>query len=507
MMAAFGVHFGTTSACLAVYKDGKTDVVANDLGDRTTPCVVAYTEHDQAVGVAAKQGSIRNTQNTIGYVKTVLGRPWEDPVTQEYIKKSPVKTENKDGNLQYVVDFRGEIVKATPKDVATAIYKQMKETASSHGDGDIHDSVLTVPTQFSVEQRKAFSECASRAGFSVLRTISEPVAALLAYDLGQLDNTLQCTVIVCRLGGDSTDISVVRLQGGLYKMLGSTSSREVAGSKFTNILADFLAQEFYKKYKLDVKESRRSINKLRLATEVCKHTLSTLENAQVSIDSLHEGVDFHSSVSRARFESLCGSLVQKCTALIDEVCAKSNVNSSDIDKVIVCGGGAKPPVVQKAISDYLKNAEMLNTIPPDEVIAIGAAKQAAILTGAKDSELVDGENEIECLSKTVCIRGLDINKELVLYPIFQEMTPFPARRQEVMNLCSNQTSMEMDICECTDIDNPDTAKGLAKIVMKDLPEKGCVSATFHLRSEGSLHVTCREETSQKVEQVTIDICN
>ncbi|XP_062616552.1 heat shock 70 kDa protein 14-like [Saccostrea cucullata] len=505
-MAAFGVHFGTTSACLAVYKDGKTDVVANDLGDRTTPCIVAYTDLDQAVGVAAKQGSIRNTQNTISFVKCVLGRSWDDPVTQDYVQKSPVKIENKNGQLVYLVNFKGEMINATPVDVATAIYKQMKETASSHGDGDIHDSVLAVPSQFSVEQRKAFGECASQAGFSVLRTINEPVAALLAYDLGQIDNTLHCNVLVYRLGGDSTDVSVVRLHAGLYRILASTSTQHVAGSKFTNVLADFLAQEFYKKYKLDIKESRRSLNKLRMATEICKHTLSTLENAQVSIDSLHEGVDFHSSVSRARFESMCGSLVQKCTALIEDVCAKSGVNSSDIDKVIICGGGAKPPLIQKAISDYLSNAEMLNSIPPDEVIAIGAAKQAAILTGDKESELLEGENEIECLSKTVCIKAMNINKDIVLYPIFQEMTPFPARRQEVMNLCPNQTSMEMDICECTDIENPDTAKCLGKIVMRQLPEKACISMTFHLRSEGSLHITCREETSQQMEQITLDVC-
>nr|XP_022296778.1 heat shock 70 kDa protein 14-like [Crassostrea virginica] len=506
-MAAFGVHFGTTSACLAVYKDGKTDVVANDLGDRTTPCVVAYTDLDQTVGVAAKQGSIRNTANTISFVKSVLGRSWVDPVSQEYIKKSQVKIENKNGDLVFVVDFKGDVFNATPKDVATAIYKRMKETASSHGDGDIHDSVLAVPSQFSEEQRKAFEKCASHAGFSVLRTLNESIAALLAYDLGQMDNTLQCNVLVYRLGGDSTDVSIVHLQGGLYRILGNTSSRDVAGSKFTNVLADYLAQEFFKKYKLDVKESRRSVNKLRMATEVCKHTLSTLENAQVSIDSLHEGVDFHSSVSRARFESLCGNLIQKCVALIDDVCAKANVSSSDIEKVIVCGGGAKPRLVQKAISEYLSNAEVYNSIPPDEVIAIGAAKQAAILTGSNDSELHSGENEIECLSKTVCIKGVNANKEPVLYPIFQEMTPFPARRQEVMNLSPHQTSMEMDICECTDIENPDTAKCLAKIVMKDLPEKACISVTFHLRSEGSLHVTCREEASQAVEQVTIDVCS
>ncbi|KAJ8302030.1 hypothetical protein KUTeg_021017 [Tegillarca granosa] len=493
-MAAFGVHLGSTSACLAVFKDGKTDVVANDLGDRVTPCVVAFTDHDKAVGAAAKQGVIRNAQNTVKHVKQVLGRKWEDQAVKQYIESNAVKMQqNSDGDPVFNVEFQGETTLVAPQQIAEAVYEKMLETARSHGDGDIHDSVFAVPTDFNSEQRSAISDSATAAGFNVLRLISEPVSAVLAYDIGQENNNINSNVLVFRLGGESSEVSIVKVQNGLYRVLGSEVSTELAGSKFTDVLANYLASEFYRQYKLDVKESRRSFTKLRMATETCKHTLSTLGSAHCSVDSLHEGVDFHSNVSRARFENLCSNLIQQCESLIDSACTKSNIDKEQIDKVILCGGGAKIPLVQKKITDYLKNAEILNSITPDEVVAIGAAKQAAILTG-------NDENDIQ---QNATFNG---ESNMSLFPIFESFTPLPSRKHETVTLNKNQTSMEMNLCECEDIRDPKTVSDLAKIVMKDLPNEAKVSVTFHLRREGSLHVTCREETSDKTESVIIEVC-
>lgn len=501
-MAAFGVHFGSTSACLAVYKDGKTDVVANELGDRVTPCIVAFTDHDQAVGVAAKQGMVRNAQNTVCNVKQILGRSNDDPLLQQYIDTCPVKMKIKDDEPVYEVELKGQAKEITPSKIAEAIYARMMETARSHGDGDIHDSVLAVPQEFSEDQRQVFSESANAAGFSVLRTISEPVSALLAYDIGQTDNTQECNVLVFRMGGISTDVSVVQVQNGLYRVLSSQNSSSLAGFKFTNCLTDYLGSEFYKKYKLDVNESKRSLNKLRLAAETMKHTLSTLGNAQCAVDSLLDGVDFHCQVTRARFESLISSIVQQCTALIDNSCTAANIAKTDINKVIMCGGGTKIPLVQKTITDALKGAEIFNSIPPDEVIAIGAAKEAAILTGNDETDIKVnyGENELECLKKSICIKGLDSKPCCTIFP---SLTPFPCRKHETVTLAENQTSFRMEICEC---DTEGTVEGdLAKIVMRDLPPASKVTITFHLRRDGSLHVTCKEESSQQTASITAEV--
>lgn len=500
-MAAFGVHFGSTSACLAVYKDGKTDVVANDLGDRVTPCIVAFTDHDQAVGAAAKQGKVRNAQNTICNVKQILGRTNGDQLLQKYMDSSPVKMIIKDEEPCFQVEYKGQSKEVTPSKIAEAIYERMLETARSHGDGDIHDSVLAVASDFTEDQRQAFSESANAAGFNVLRTISEPISALLSYDIGQTDNALECNVLVLRIGGESTDVSIVKVQNGLYRVLSSQNSTAVSGSKFTEALTDYLATEFYKKYKLDVKESRRSLNKLRLAAETVKHTLSTLGNAQCAVDSLFEGVDFHSQVSRARFESLIMSLVQQIASLIDGVFTEAGITKSDIQKMIMCGGGTKIPLVQKTMTDYLPGTEVLNSIPPDEVIAIGAAKQAAILTGNDETDISINfeQSEVECLSKSIFVKACDTNGQL--YPVFPSLTPFPCRKHETITLSSTQTSFRMELVEGSDV----TSVILGKIVMHDLPKAAIISVIFHLRREGSLHVTCKEENSQRTESITVEV--
>ncbi|XP_060070473.1 heat shock 70 kDa protein 14-like [Ylistrum balloti] len=507
-MAAFGVHFGNSSACLAVFKDGKTDVVANDLGDRTTPAMVAYTELEQAVGMAAKQAYIRNAQNTVPCVKKVLGRAMDDPEVQAYKDCYAVKVVPHKGEPHFQVEFKEKTTLVSPGTVAEAVFKTMMGIAKSHGDGDIHDSVLTVPTNFTEEQITAISDAAASGGFNILRVIKEPLAALMAYDIGQMENKTESCTLVFRLGGESSSVCVVKSYNGLYRIMGSVNSTQLSGSKFTKALADHLAAEFYRQYKLDVKESRRSLSKLSVAAERCKHTLSTLGNASCAVDSLFEGVDFHNSVSRARLENQVGPLMHQCTSLIDAACSDAEITTDQIDKVIVCGGGAKMPLVQKTIKDYIKTAEILSSIPPDEVIAIGSAKQAGILTGCDATESKENaeDNEIECLSKTVCLRSCS-NGETRLELVFPSLTPLPSRKHETVMLGDHQTSLQMDLCECDDLQQPDTAADLAKLVMRDLPEAAKVLVTFHLRREGSLHVTCREETSNKTESVVVEVCS
>ncbi|OWF38450.1 heat shock 70 kDa protein 14-like [Mizuhopecten yessoensis] len=507
-MAAFGVHFGSSSACLAVFKDGKTDVVANDLGDRTTPSMVAYTDLEQAVGMAAKQAYIRNTQNTIPCVKKVLGRSMEDPELQSYKDAYAVKVVPNKGEPHFQVEFKGKTTLVSPGTVAEAVFKTMMGIAKSHGDGDIHDSVLTVPTDFTEEQIAATSDAAASGGFNILRIIKEPLAALMAYDVGQLDNKTESCTLVFRLGGESSSVSVVKEHNGLYRIMGSVNSTQLSGTKFTKALTDYLATEFFRQYKLDVTESRRSLSKLNMAAERCKHTLSTLDNASCAVDSLFEGVDFHNNVSRARLENQVGFLMQQCTSLIDAACSDAGISTDQVDKVIVCGGGAKMPLVQKTIKGYIKSAEVLSSIPPDEIIAIGAAKQAGILTGCDATEVKENteNNEIECLSKAVCLRSCS-NGATNLQPVFPSLTPLPSRKHETVILGEHQTSLQMDLCECGDLQQPDTADDLAKLVMRDLPEAAKVLVTFHLRREGSLHVTCREETSNKTESVMVEVCS
>ncbi|GFN74918.1 heat shock 70 kda protein 14-like [Plakobranchus ocellatus] len=503
-MAAFGLHFGTCSACLAVYRDGKTNVVANDLGDRVTPCVVAFTEHEAVVGAAAKQGIIRNASNTVCHVKGLLGCRYEDPQTTEYIKTSTVNVLNQDGMPIFEVDHMGKPAKFSPTDIMEIIYKKMLETAQSHGGSGIQDAVLAVPPEFDMKQRDLVTNAATKAGFNILRVITEPSAALLAFDVGQLDHTERFKTLVYRLGGTSHEAVVMEVEHGMYRTVAKVSDSQFGGDVFTQVLQAFLMSEFNRQCRCDMKDNKRSVAKLGLAAERCKHSLSTMITAQCAVDSLYDGCDFHYNMSRARFDSLCLPLLPKCAALIEQALKEADCCKDDISKLIICGGGAKPPVVKKAICDFLPNAALLNSVPEDEIIAIGAAKQAALLVGGVESDNVSIDKEsplvnFKFLPRAVCIKTGNEDLEVVL----PQHSLAPSRRQHTLTLPQAQTDVALEVFQADDPANPEAAQLLAKLIMRDLPPGSTIKSNFHLKREGDLHITCHEVTSDQCQSVTI----
>ncbi|CAH1783919.1 unnamed protein product [Owenia fusiformis] len=503
MSAAFGLHFGSTSACLAVYKDGKTDVVANDAGDRTTPAVVAYTDHDQTVGLAAKQGIVRNATNTICHVKQVIGKSYKQHEKENSTSGSYAKVINKEDKILYEVDYKEKTLHVSPEEVATKIYKKMMETATSHGDGDIHDCVLTAPRDFSSQQRQILSDCATKAGFNILRVINEPTAALLAYDIGQLDIEEYCNTVVYRLGGVSLDVTVVTCCNGMFRLLSTVTHADIGGDSFNDAIIEYFCGEFKRQWKEDIRGSKRSISKLKVAAERCKHTLSTLPESQCHVDSLYDGIDFNGKISRARFEGLCSGLVQRCLNPLETALKEAGLQKNEINKVILTGGAAKTPVLQSQLQNYFPGAELLNSTPPDEVIAVGAAKQAAILTGNEnhESKQNEQETEVECIVSPIQIK-LMTDDTATYSTIFPAMMPVPGRRQRKIQLGPQQTSCVLEVFEQRDEENRIL---IGKVVLRDLPVQSEVLAVFHARREGSIHITCTEKTSGKHADILIEV--
>ncbi|XP_045389768.1 heat shock 70 kDa protein 14 isoform X2 [Lemur catta] len=331
-MAAIGVHLGCTSACVAVYKDGRAGVVANDAGDRVTPAVVAYSENEEIVGLAAKQSRIRNISNTVMKVKRILGRSSDDPQAQKYITESKCLVIEKNGKLRYEIDTGEETKFVNPEDVARLIFSKMKETAHSVLGSDANDVVITVPFDFGEKQKKALGDAAGAAGFNVLRLIHEPSAALLAYGIGQDSPTGKSNILVFKLGGTSLSLSVMEVNSGIYRVLSTNTDDNIGGAHFTETLAQYLASEFQRSFKHDVRGNARAMMKLMNSAEVAKHSLSTLGSANCFLDSLYEGQDFDCNVSRARFELLCSPLFNKCIDAIRELLDQSGFTADDINK-------------------------------------------------------------------------------------------------------------------------------------------------------------------------------
>ncbi|KAF7246626.1 Heat shock 70 kDa protein 14 [Varanus komodoensis] len=505
-MAAIGIHLGSTCACAAVYKDGRADVVANDAGDRVTPAVVAFSENEEVVGLAAKQNRVRNLSNTVVKVKQILGRSSGDPKAEKYIAESKCSVIEKNGKLNYEIDGKH----ISPEDVAKLIFSKMKETAQSALGSDVNDTVITVPFDFGEYQKNALGEAAVAAGLNVLRLIHEPSAALLAYGIGQDSPSGKSNVLVYKLGGTSLSITVIEVNSGLYRVLSTNTDDTIGGICFTEALAQHLASEFQRSYKYDVRGNPRAMMKLMNSAEVAKHSLSTLGSANCFVDSLYDGLDFDCNVSRARFELFCAALFNKCIEAIKRLLQQVGLKADDINKVVLCGGSARIPKLQQLIKELFPTVELLNSIPPDEVIPIGAAIEAGILLGKENTFLDDEMLSIECSAKDILVKVVDEmdDKFMVVFP---SGTPLPARRQHTLQAPGSNSSVCLELYESLEKSPVKEDDRFAQIVLQDLDvkEDGLhdILTVLTMKRDGSLHITCTDQDTGKCEAITVEMAS
>nr|XP_028709142.1 heat shock 70 kDa protein 14 isoform X1 [Macaca mulatta] len=474
-MAAIGVHLGCTSACVAVYKDGRAGVVANDAGDRVTPAVVAYSENEEIVGLAAKQSRIRNISNTVMKVKQILGRSSSDPQAQKYITESKCLVIEKNGKLRYEIDTGEETRFVNPEDVVRLIFSKMKETAHSVLGSDANDVVITVPFDFGEKQKNALGN-----------------------------------ILVFKLGGTSLSLSVMEVNSGIYRVLSTNTDDNIGGAHFTETLAQYLASEFQRSFKHDVKGNARAMMKLMNSAEVAKHSLSTLGSANCFLDSLYEGQDFDCNVSRARFELLCSPLFNKCIEAIRGLLDQSGFTADDINKVVLCGGSSRIPKLQQLIKDLFPAVELLNSIPPDEVIPIGAAIEAGILIG-KENLLVEDSLMIECSARDILVKGVDESGASRFTVLFPSGTPLPARRQHTLQAPGSISSVCLELYESDGKNSAKEETKFAQVVLQDLDKKENglrdILAVLTMKRDGSLHVTCTDQETGKCEAISIEVAS
>lgn len=502
-MAAIGVHFGYTCACVAVFKDGRADVVANDSGDRVTPAVVGYRDTEQIVGIAAKQGQVRNAANTVVKVKQVLGRSFSDPETQSHTTKTKCKVVNRDEKPYYEITAGEQVQFVAPQEVAKLIFCKMKETAQSALGSDVRDAVITVPFEFAQTQKQALRDAAEAAGFHVLRLIHEPAAALLSYNIGQESSSGKSHVLVYKLGGTSLSVTVLQVSGGMYRVLSTHTDHSIGGESFTQALAQHLAAEFKRTFKHDVSGNARAMLKLMNGADMAKHSLSSLGSANCFVDSLHDGIDFDCNVSRARFELLCSSLFNRSIRPIGVLMEESSLSASSINTVVLCGGSARIPRLQQMIREMFPDVDLRTSAPPDEVIAVGAALQAALLVGRDDPGPDREAVTVDVSPADILVKELDESGAELFTVLLPSGTPLPARRHHVLSGPGHSSSLRVDIYQRSVRDRPEK---LSKVILTELPpseEQHQVDAVVTMKRDGSVHVSCVERVSGRAEVVTI----
>ncbi|XP_033634021.1 heat shock 70 kDa protein IV-like [Asterias rubens] len=385
---AIGIDLGTTYSCVGVFQNGKVEIIANDQGNRTTPSYVAFTDTERLIGDAAKNQVAMNPKNSIFDAKRLIGRKFEDQTVQADMKHWPFAVVNKAGKPMIQAEYMGETKQFAAEEISSMVLVKMREVAEAYLGQKIKDAVVTVPAYFNDQQRQATKDAGVIAGLNVLRIINEPTAAALAYGLDK-KLTGEKNVLIFDMGGGTFDVSILSIDDGVFEVRSTAGDTHLGGEDFDNLLVSHLAAEFKRKHKKDMTNNPRSMRRLRTAAERAKRTLSSSTTANIEVDSLIDGIDFYTSVSRARFEELCSSLFRKSLGPVEQALVDAKLDKRKIDEVVLVGGSTRIPKIQKLLQDFLNGKELNKSINPDEAVAYGAAVQAAILTGDDSSEVKD----------------------------------------------------------------------------------------------------------------------